>query len=98
MSFFVGTLNVIKTVARKMSQVTFPFLWNFTWVCDKQMHSVGQASVIMLIMGLAFSVISKHIISHQITFIATKPFVFLHLHCNEIERRKKLMNFLVFGA
>lgn len=48
------------------------------------MHSVGQANVIMLMIGLAFSVISKHIIIHQITFIATKLLrITLHLHCKE---------------
>lgn len=68
---------------RKMPQF-YPFfikkVFLLTWVCDKQMHSVGQANVIMLMIGLAFKVISKHIINHQITFIAIKPSIVLHLH------------------
>lgn len=55
------------------------------------MHSVGHASVIMLMIGDAFSVISKHIISHQITFIAIKPSaVVLHLHWKIVKKEKKL--------
>lgn len=87
MSLLILRLNVIKQTPQKALNVIHPFnlLKNFpvaslTCVCDKQMHSVGHANVIMLIIGLAFSVISKHIINHQITFIATFPSVDLHLH------------------
>lgn len=50
------------------------------------MHSVGHATatVITLMIGLAFNVISKHIINHQITFIARVP----HLLC-EIDLERK---------
>lgn len=47
------------------------------------MHSVGHAvtTVMTLIMGLAFIVISKHITTHQIAFIVQlKTSFVLHLH------------------
>jgi hypothetical protein len=52
----------------------------------------------MLMIGLAFSVISKHIISHQITFIAAPPVFALHLHCNRGGKgEKKLECFVEFA-
>lgn len=63
-----------------------------TWVCDKQMHSVGHADVITLMIGLAFSEISKHIISHQITFISNPPRWYPHWK-KEIKREVKKCNY-----
>jgi hypothetical protein len=61
------------------------------------MHSVGHAvtTVMTLIIGLAFNVISKHIINHQITFIAIKPSFVLHLHAvmRKMEEKERISDF-----